>query len=114
MQEHVKHAYRLYVIVVQTENLTADHDTIMNAIQAENVGIGIHFRALHLHPYYRQTFGFCEGMFPNAEYVSQRVISLPLCPAMTEKRCAISHRSYQESNNRGPIVLFIHRRGYCR
>ena len=78
------HAYHLYPIVVRTETLRADRDTIMNAIQAENVGIGIHFRAVHLHPYYVETFGFARGMFPNAEYYSDRTISLPLYPRMTD------------------------------
>ena len=79
-----RHAYHLYPIVVRTEQLSADRDTIMNAIQAENVGIGIHFRAVHLHPFYMQTFGFRRGMFPNAEYYSDRTISLPLYPCMTD------------------------------
>ncbi len=74
----IKHAYHLYPIVVRTEMLSADRDVIMNAIQAENVGIGVHFRAVHLHPYYVQTFGFHRGMFPHAEYYSDRAISLPL------------------------------------
>ena len=78
------HAYHLYPIVVRTETLHADRDTIMNAIQAENVGIGIHFRAVHLHPYYVETFGFARGMFPNAEYYSDRTISLPLYPRMSD------------------------------
>ena len=78
------HAYHLYPIIVRTEMLTADRDTIMNAIQAENVGIGIHFRAVHLHPYYVETFGFARGMFPRAEYYSDRTISLPLYPRMTD------------------------------
>ena len=78
------HAYHLYPIVVRTETLRADRDTIMNAIQAENVGIGIHFRAVHLHPYYVETFGFARGMCPNAEYYSDRTISLPLYPRMSD------------------------------
>ena len=78
------HAYHLYPIIVSTEMLTADRDTIMNAIQAENIGIGIHFRAVHLHPFYRDTFGFTRGMFPRAEYYSDRTISLPLYPRMTD------------------------------
>ncbi len=81
----IGHAYHLYPIVVRTEMLTADRDTIMNAIQAENVGIGIHFRAVHLHPYYVETFGFTRGMFPRAEYYSDRTISLPLYPKMTDR-----------------------------
>lgn len=80
----IRHAYHLYPVVVRTEMLTADRDTIMNAIQAENVGVGVHFRAVHLHPYYADTFGFRRGMFPNAEYYSDRAISLPLYPKMTD------------------------------
>ena len=68
----------------RTENLAAERDTIMIALEAENLGIGIHYRAVHLHPYYRDTFGLQRGMFPRAEYYSDRTISLPFFPAMTE------------------------------
>jgi dTDP-4-amino-4,6-dideoxygalactose transaminase len=78
------HAYHLYPIVLRTELLTADRDTVMNAIQAENVGIGIHFRAVHLHPFYVDTFGFRRGMLPHAESYSDRTLSLPLYPRMTD------------------------------
>lgn len=79
-----KHAHHLYPIIVRTEDLSADRDTIMNAIQAENIGIGIHFRAVHLHPYYTETWGLRRGMFPRAEYYSDRTISLPFYPGMTD------------------------------
>ena len=79
-----KHAYHLYPIIVRTEQLTTDRDGIMNAIQAENVGVGVHFRAVHLHPYYMEAWAFRRGMFPNAEYYSDRTISLPLYPKMTD------------------------------
>jgi len=79
-----KHAYHLYPIIVRTEVLTADRDAIMNAIQSENVGVGVHFRAVHLHPYYMDSWNFRRGMFPNAEYYSDRTISLPLYPKMTD------------------------------
>ena len=78
------HAHHLYPIVVRTEMLRADRDVIMNAIQGENIGIGVHFRAVHLHPFYVDTFGFRRGMFPNAEYYSDRAISLPIYPRMTD------------------------------
>ena len=79
------HAYHLYPILVQTDRLSADRDSIMNAIQAENVGIGVHFRAVHLHPYYAETYGFHRGMCPIAEGYSDRTISLPLYPKMTDQ-----------------------------
>jgi len=81
----ITHAHHLYPIVVDTNRLSADRDTIMNAIQAENIGIGVHFRAVHLHPFYADTFGFRRGMFPNAERYSDRTISLPLFPRMTDE-----------------------------
>lgn len=84
-KENIRHAYHLYVIIVKTESLKAGRDTIMNAIQAEGIGIGIHFRTIHIHPYYKRRFGFSKGDYPNAEYASERVISLPLYPRMEEK-----------------------------
>jgi dTDP-4-amino-4,6-dideoxygalactose transaminase len=65
--------------------LSADRDQVMQAIQAENVGVGVHFRAVHLQPYYAETFGFQRGDFPHAEYYSDRTISLPLYPRMTDR-----------------------------
>jgi dTDP-4-amino-4,6-dideoxygalactose transaminase len=80
----IGHAHHLYPIVLRIEDLTADRDAIMNALQAENVGVGVHFRAVHLHPYYMETWNFRRGMFPRAEYYSDRTISLPLYPKLTE------------------------------
>jgi len=82
---HVKHAYHLYPILLNLEILTADRDQVMNALQAENIGIGIHFRAIHLHPFYRGTFGGREGTLPVAEDATQRILSLPLYPKMSEQ-----------------------------
>jgi dTDP-4-amino-4,6-dideoxygalactose transaminase len=80
----IKHAYHLFPIVIRTERLTADRDTVMKAVEAENIGIGIHYRAVHVHPYYQQTFGFRRGMFPHAEYYTDRTLSLPFFPKMTD------------------------------
>jgi dTDP-4-amino-4,6-dideoxygalactose transaminase len=81
----ILHAYHLYPIIIRSEQLRVDRDTVMQAIQKENVGIGVHFRAVHLHPFYTQTFGFSRGMFPHAEYYSDRTISLPLYPRMSDR-----------------------------
>ncbi len=83
-RNYVRHSHHLYIVLVDTDHLTADRDVVMNAIQAENIGIGIHFRALHLQKCYRRLCGHRRGDFPNAEYASDRVISLPLYPAMSE------------------------------
>jgi dTDP-4-amino-4,6-dideoxygalactose transaminase len=81
----IDHAYHLYPIVVRTEALRVDRDAVMQAIQKENIGIGVHFRAVHLQPYYADRFGFRRGMCPHAEYYSDRAISLPLYARMTDQ-----------------------------
>ncbi len=80
----IKNAHYLYILVFKTEKLKADRDRIMSALQKENIGVGVHYRAVHLHPYYQKTFGFRRGDFPHAEYLSDRVISIPLFPKMTK------------------------------
>jgi dTDP-4-amino-4,6-dideoxygalactose transaminase len=81
----VRHSHHLYVVIVQTEELSRSRDEILDAIQKENVGLGVHFRAVHLQPFYREQFGFRPGQLPAAEYASERVISLPLYPAMEDR-----------------------------
>jgi dTDP-4-amino-4,6-dideoxygalactose transaminase len=83
-KENVKHAYHLYPILVKTEELTVDRDAVLQALRESGIGVGVHFRALHLLTFYRQTFGFKKGDFPNAEYASDRLLSLPLYPRMEE------------------------------
>lgn len=80
----VESAHHLYVLRFATERLTATRDQIMQMLQARGVGIGIHFRPVHLHPYYRRKYGYLRGALPVAENAGQRVISIPLFPAMTE------------------------------
>jgi dTDP-4-amino-4,6-dideoxygalactose transaminase len=80
----IVHAYHLYPIMVRPQRFSVDRDVVMRAIQKENVGVGVHFRAVHLHPYYAETFGFRPGLLPHAEAYSESTISLPLYPRMTE------------------------------
>ncbi len=79
------HAWHLYPVMVRPEVLGVGRDEVMRALTAENIGIGIHFRAVHLHQYYREKYGYREGMYPKAEFIGERVFSLPLTPKMTEK-----------------------------
>ncbi|MEW5947643.1 MAG: DegT/DnrJ/EryC1/StrS aminotransferase family protein [bacterium] len=83
-QPHVRHARHLYTPLLDVDALGVSRDRFVSALQAENIGVGIHFTALHLHSFYREKFGFARGRFPNAEYVSDRTFSIPLSPALTD------------------------------
>jgi dTDP-4-amino-4,6-dideoxygalactose transaminase len=84
-KQNVKHAHHLYPILVRVEDLTVDRDRILHALKEAGVGVSVHFRALPLMSYYAGKFGFKRGDFPVAEEASDRLISLPLFPKMTEE-----------------------------
>ena len=78
-----RHAWHIYTPLIRIEALRIDRDGFMSQLQAENIGTGLHFKAIHRHRYYRDTLGIAQGELPNAEYASDRIMSLPLFPLMT-------------------------------
>ena len=82
-RDYVKASYHLYVVRVSPES-GHTRDQVMTALQKQGVGVGVHFRAVHLHPYYRETFGFRPGMLPVAEQNGETVLSLPLYPSLRD------------------------------
>jgi len=84
VKDNIKHAWHLYVIKIVSENLKVNRNQFIEALKAENIGTSVHFIPAHFQPYYRDTFGFKTGDFPNAEYAFERVISLPLFPKMSD------------------------------
>ncbi len=83
-EKNTRHARHLYAVLLNLERLKISRDKFLDALRAENVGAGIHFTALHLHKYYRETYNHKMGDYPNSEYVGARTISLPLSPAMSK------------------------------
>jgi len=78
------HAWHLYVLRLVPEALTIDRDTFIARLVAMNIGVSVHFIPLHLHPYYRDKYGFAPTDFPNAYEAFQRILSLPIYPKMTD------------------------------
>lgn len=81
---NIKHAHHLYIIMLDIEKLKISRDLFIEAMKKENIGTGIHFRSLHIQPYYKKTFNFKDKDFPNAAYLSERIFSLPLYPKMSQ------------------------------
>ena len=78
------HAWHLYTPLINPDAAGMDRDAFMQGMKDRNIGTGLHYRAVHLYPYYREQFGFKRGDSPNAETISDRIVSLPLFPAMTD------------------------------
>lgn len=82
--EGVEHAHHLYVVRLGGADVAVDRDQVFAAMRARNIGVNVHYPPVHLHPFYRQRFGFAEGLCPNAEAVYKQVLSLPMFPAMRD------------------------------
>lgn len=78
------HGLHLYTLLLDLEHLKVRRDFMLNALAKENIGTGVHYIALHLHPYYAKTYGLKHGDFPNAEWVSERTISLPFSAKLSK------------------------------
>jgi dTDP-4-amino-4,6-dideoxygalactose transaminase len=77
------HARHLYTILVDEDACGFTRDALFSALREQGIGTSVHFRALHLHPYYAQ-HGYARGQYPHAEYVSDRTLSLPLSADMQD------------------------------
>ena len=80
-----RHAWHLFLVLLRLERLTSDQDTILKALRAENIGVQLHYGLVHLHPFYRERFGYGPGLCPVAEGIEHRLVTLPLFPSMTER-----------------------------
>jgi dTDP-4-amino-4,6-dideoxygalactose transaminase len=78
-----RHALHLYTLTLNPECFAATRNDIIEAIMAEGIGAALHYRALHTHPWYRDTYGYRDSDFPNAFRIGENIFSLPLSPAMT-------------------------------
>ncbi|MBN1165195.1 MAG: DegT/DnrJ/EryC1/StrS family aminotransferase [Candidatus Krumholzibacteriota bacterium] len=81
IREEAEHARHLLTILVDP----ARRDSIMKELQRRGIGVSINFHPLHLMTYYREHFGYREGMFPRAEDIGSRTISLPFYPKLTDE-----------------------------
>lgn len=78
------HAWHLYMLRVHLDQLTIDRAQFVEALNRHNIGASVHFIPLHLHPYYRDTYGYEPEDFPVAYREYQREISLPIYSRMSD------------------------------
>ena len=79
-----KSAWHIYVIRLRLDRLRAGRRQVFEALQAENIGVNVHYIPVYYHPYY-QRLGYRKGSCPRAERYYEEAITLPLFPRMTEQ-----------------------------
>ena len=80
------HARHLYTLMIDQATAGITRDQFLQTLHRNGVGSGVHYRSLHVHPYYRKRFGFKPDDFPNALYVGEHTASLPLSPHLTDQQ----------------------------
>jgi dTDP-4-amino-4,6-dideoxygalactose transaminase len=78
------HARHLYTLGIDAARANLDRDTFMDRLHRHDIGTGVHFIGVHLQPYYAQRFGYRPEDFPNATWISERTISLPLSARLSD------------------------------
>lgn len=84
----VEHAWHLYVLRLNLESLTIDRARFIHELKLRNIGTSVHFIPVHLHPYYRDKYGYKPEDYPVAYREYQRIVTLPLFPRMTDRDVA--------------------------
>lgn len=84
-ETNTKHAYHLYTIMLDVDRVGMSRDQFLLEMTKRNIGVGVHYIALHLHPYYQKKFGYRKGNFPNAEWISDRTVSIPLSAKLSDE-----------------------------
>jgi len=83
VRNDVSHAYHLYMVQFDLEQLTVSRGEIFAALRAEGIGVNVHYIPVHFHPYYRRRFGTGPGLCPLAEAAYERLITLPIFAQMS-------------------------------
>lgn len=78
------HSWHLYVIRLKLERLKIDRAEFIAELQQRGIGTSVHWMPLHMHPYYRETYGYAPEEFPSARSLYSQIVTLPLYPDMTE------------------------------
>ncbi|HXH37638.1 MAG TPA: DegT/DnrJ/EryC1/StrS aminotransferase family protein [Thermoanaerobaculia bacterium] len=78
------HAWHLYPLRLHLDRLSIDRASFVQLLRERRIGVSVHFIPLHLHPYYRDLYGYAPDDFPVAYREYQREISLPIYSMMSD------------------------------
>ena len=83
--DSITHARHLYTLLIDEEKCGISRDSFLEKMRQYNIGAGVHYIGIHLHPYYAQEFGFSRDDFPHASWISDCTVSLPLSPKLEDR-----------------------------
>jgi dTDP-4-amino-4,6-dideoxygalactose transaminase len=82
--EGTRHAYHLYTVLIDPERTNLTRDQFIADMTEENIGVGVHYQSIPVHPYYQERFGWRPEDYPHSLRIGQQTVSLPLSPKLTD------------------------------
>ena len=79
------HALHLYTILIDPEKTGISRDAFLDAMIAQNIGVGVHYQSIPEHPYYQERFGWKPEDYPNSMRIGRQTVSLPLSAKFSER-----------------------------
>jgi dTDP-4-amino-4,6-dideoxygalactose transaminase len=83
-EDGTRHAYHLFTIMVDEVRTGISRDAFLEAMTAQNIGVGVHYRSIPEHPYYQERFGWRPEDYPHAMRIGRQTVSLPLSPKLSD------------------------------
>jgi dTDP-4-amino-4,6-dideoxygalactose transaminase len=88
LEPDTRHAFHLYTILVDEAQTGLTRDAFLDAMTAQNIGVGVHYLSIPEHPYYQETFGWRPEDYPNAMRIGRQTVSLPLSARLSDEDVA--------------------------
>lgn len=85
IETNTRHAFHLYTLLIDIDRAKITRDEFLNGMTKAGIGIGVHYTSLTLQPFYQTAFGYKAGDCPNAEWISERTVSIPLTAKLTDE-----------------------------
>jgi dTDP-4-amino-4,6-dideoxygalactose transaminase len=80
-----RHGYHLFTLQVAKERSGLTRDSFIDAMSANNIGVGVHYLSIPEHPYYQQTFGWKPEDYPHAMRVGRSTVSIPISAKLSDR-----------------------------
>jgi dTDP-4-amino-4,6-dideoxygalactose transaminase len=84
-EPQTRHAYHLYTLIVDRARAGIDRDGVLNALDAQGIGAGVHYISIAEHPYYRERFGWQPRDYPHALDIGRGTLSIPLSAGLADE-----------------------------
>jgi len=99
VEKDTRHAYHLFIILINKKKCGLGRDTFLTEMTKKNIGVGVHYQAIPIHPFYQKTYGWKPEEYPNAVRFGQETVSIPLSAKLNENEVEKIIKSVKEVLN---------------